>query len=587
MNTSPQISCISGTVEGRLQPLQRMVQSVRNSVTPYSYEIILVACECSEKTLSWIREQPDCVLVVRPKREGSVVAFNDGFSRAQGKYAVTLNDDIKVDGDTIARSYAYLEAHPEVGQVAYGHRYQNRGGNTTKPKLQYAFRYLYGQCCMTRTWLGEIAGWWGDYGLVHYGGDTHLSMRIWELGYTVVGVDGCSVTDWEIEDETRQLFSHQMRKDGGGVHPDLKLFQKQWNGRLPSKDQWRPAPVDTIVNKAVAGELRTLRFKSTMGDGYPTRVALINAFSEYGPAFQANQTWAMKHYGGRDSIAAQQWYVRVAQKNRPDLVMLQGQRPNNIKPATAVALRKAVPNAFVFNWDADTHYPMLDFHAAIARSVDLQLTISPDLFSWYRKRGVHHIGYWPIGVEQEFLDARRYDILDEEASWDVTFLGTLYGEGKFPEAETRRDAVIALKKSSLTTQLYGFGWQKVGLEAGATLENFSENAGLYCHSKMALSISQTAEYWGYTSDRAYNIMATGCPILVQQFNGMEEHGLVDGETCIAWGNIPEMLDKSRYYKYHPVEREAIGCAGRDLIIARHTWKRRVVELFGLIGGLYG
>lgn len=582
------ISCVSGTVEGRLDSLKRLVQSIRSSVGDSEYEIILVACACSAHTHSWIESQPDCVLVKRPKKEGSVVAFDDGLPRARGEYVVVLNDDVRVDGGTLATAADFLDEHPEVGQVAFGHRYQNRRGDSTKPRIQRAYGYVYGQCCMTRKWLGDLVGWWDlkpNIGLVHYGGDTQFSLKIWELGYEVVGVSGCSVTDWEIEDETRQEWSHKPRAENGGVHPDLDKFQRYWRGRMPRPKNWRPANVNRVAIKAARGTLRTLQFKSAMGLGFPMRRTVIEAFREYGPAKQANQTWAMRHFGGRDSPAAQQWFLKVARQFDPDLIMLQAQRENNITVETLRRLKRSMPNVFVFNWDADTHYPMLDFHWKIAREADLMLTISPSLFPWYRSHGVHNIGYWPIGVQEEFIDVDRKAF---QHPYDVTFLGTLYGEDSFPEALTRRDAVLRLARArDINLQLQGLGWHKAGLEATSTLESFAANAELYCRSKMALSISQTADYWGYTSDRAYNILATGCPVLIQKFPGIEEHGLIDGESCIAWDTLDEMMDKARYYKKATVEREAIGKAGREVLLARHTWKQRVKELIGLVSGMGG
>ena len=108
---------------------------------------------------------------------------------------------------------------------------------------------------------------------------------------------------------------------------------------------------------------------------------------------------------------------------------------------------------------------------------------------------------------------------------------------------------------------------------------------MMARAKMTLSISQSAELWGYTSDRLYNITATGCPALVQRFAGMEQHGYIDGETCIAFASIPEMLDKARYYVAHDTERERIGAAGREMTHNRHTWERRLDGLWCMMEGL--
>jgi hypothetical protein len=318
------------------------------------------------------------------------------------------------------------------------------------------------------------------------------------------------------------------------------------------------------------------------GNEFAPRTALIDVFSKYGPAKQANQNWAMLKYGHR---AGQDWFVRVAKEFDPDLVMLQAQRPNNIMPDTISKLVKALPGAVVFNWDADTHYPMQNFHWQVAKASHLQLTISPDLFPWYHQHGVYNVGYWPIGVEREFLEVDRYKYFKEEDSNDVIFLGSLYGLDMFPEASTRRDAVLKLHNSDMGFELYGTGWHQVGIRVGRTLEDFEGNPIRYSRSKMALSISQTKDYWGYTSDRAYNILATGCPMLIQEFKGMKEHGLVDGETCISWCTLDEMIEKARYYVNHPKKREVIGMAGKAMLESRHTWDHRVEELFDLLAGI--
>jgi len=147
--------------------------------------------------------------------------------------------------------------------------------------------------------------------------------------------------------------------------------------------------------------------------------------------------------------------------------------------------------------------------------------------------------------------------------------------------------VLALAESELDLGLFGYGWDTIGLEAETSYEDHAGNAVRYSEAKMALSISQTADLWGYTSDRLYNITATGCPALMQCFPGMEEHGYVDGETCIAWSDIEEMMYKAHYYAIHDEEREKIGRQGREMTHARHTWKHRVLGLFAMLEGLQG
>lgn len=574
-----QVSVVSGTYN-RLPLLKEMVASARRSAGNLSLELVLVDGGSTDGTQAWCKEQSDIVLVEHGELKGAIKAYNDGCAAASGDYVAIGNDDITFDGDTIYKACRFLLTNPEVGQAAFGHRFQRRN-NPEQARVQGAFGYIYGQCCMTPRTLGDRAGWWGDEGMRTYGGDTRLSLRLWEMGWPVVQVKGCSVTDHEHEDELRQINSDtpwRNAKVGGRIHPDLERFNKAWpRHRLPERGEWIASPPQRVLRKAALGNLRTMRFKSGMFVNAPTRTAMIDAFGRFGPTRQVNQTNAVKEHG-REGF--QEFAIQMVREFEPDLILFQCQRENNVTPGTIRDIRKQFPWTFTINWDGDTHYPITDFHYTIAQAVHLQLIVSPSWFPEYAAKGIG-VGYWPIGIEQEYCDQER----EEPDGPDVLFTGALYGEGVFPEAEFRRDAILAMSESGLDFGLYGPGWPKVGLTTKSTSEAFAENAQMMARAKMTLSISQSSDLWGYTSDRLYNITATGCPALVQRFAGMEQHGYVDGETCIVFETIEEMIAQAQYYKEHGAKREAIGARGRVMTLARHTWGHRVEGLWAMMEGL--
>ncbi len=574
------VYCVTGYVRGRHRLLQNLVDSVRISAGDLKYRICVVDNNSQDGAREWMLAQDDIDYIDIGDPRGSKAAFQKGFENAPKdyKYVVTMNDDVTMGPDSLIAAYECLEKRPDVGQIAFRHSYQNRPGTSTNPRVQGVYGYPYAQCGMTRKWLGDYVGWCGEDGYVSYGWDNRLSLAIWELGYKVIALDPCIVIDYEHDDEHRQRWSRGLRLESG-QHPDTRLFHSKWFGRLPLRARWVPKPsslAQNVVDRAVAGQLRTMRFKSTMRAGQPMRSALISEFRKLGPAKQVDQTTLVTNLG---MMQFQYRAVDLVKEYKPDLLLLQAQRINNVLPATVSEIRAQCPNTLVINWDGDTHYPLEDFHFEIAKVCHLQLVVSPSLFEIYRDNGVRNIGYWPIGVEYEYLRAVREK---EPSGPDVVFLGALYGEGKFPEAETRRDSVIALSKSGLSFAVYGGGWKRVGIESKYTGERHMHNARIYAKAGMSLSVSQTAELWGYSSDRLYNITCSGCPALMQAFPGMEDHGYVDGRTCISWVTIEEMLEKAKYYTEHKDEREAIARAGRDMARSRHTWEHRVEGLMTML-----
>lgn len=572
------LSIVTGTYNRRTY-LQSMIDSARRSCEGLTHEFVIVDGGSTDGTLEWCREQDDIVLIEQGELLGAIKAFNAGAFAAQGEFVALLNDDIEVVGDTLRRARGYLLNHPDVAQVAFRNVIKGTADKNRQP-LSEAYGYRYGQCCMTRKHLGDLAGWWGDEGMRTYGGDTRLSLRLWELGYPTIDVEGCAIIDHVAEDELRKANNEGVRGPGN-THPDSVRFREVWDGRLPKHDQWIPAPSNYILSRAADGALRTLRFKAMMKADDKQRTAMIDAFRPFGPVHQVGHTALSTQ---ADYRKYQQTVLREVERFHPDLILFQAQRPHKgVAIETVQQLKRRFPNTFMINWDGDTHNPLDPWHFEIAASVDLQLVVSPSLFPAYAEHGVN-VGYWPIGIEKEYLEIAR----GSDRRYDIVFLGSLYGVGVFPEAETRKQAVLRLNRSKVKFGLFGSGWEWLNLKAGMSCEEHRRSAKIYTQAKMALSISQTAELWGYTSDRLYNITATGCPALVQRFSGMEEHGYVDGETCIVWTTLDEMVEKMRYYLNHPADLEEIGARGRAMTIERHTWEKRMNGLFAMIGGLtYG
>lgn len=574
------ISAVTGTYN-RLPYLQRMVDSVRASVGDLSYEIILVDGGSTDGTIEWCRTQPDIVLIEQGELLGGVKAFNAGCYAAQGKYVVILNDDIELVADTIHRSWRYLQQHPDVAQVAYRN---HTVGEPLHHRAIYSrsYGYLYGQCCITRRWAGDLAEWWGpeSEGLHTYGGDSRLGMRLWELGFQVEALDGCEIIDYVVDDEFRRERTAVLRPDPKGPHRDTIAYRKTWDDRLPRRFDWLPARIPILWRKAVSGTLRSIRFRHARQG--MMRGTQLRAFKKLGPAQHYPQNEIVEELGLH---GFQEFVMDKVKKLHPDLVLFQAHGPGNIQPETVLAMQEKHPNTYFVNFDGDMHPKYTDFHYGIARACDLQTVISPDLFPQYVEQGAVNIGWWFPGTEDVFIDAGKKR---NPVGPDVVCLMNRTPPEKFPEAQMRIGAVKALYDSDFDFAPYGIGWQKEGVEPlGVTYNDDAAGAELYRTGKMTLSISQSKDLWGYTSNRMFFAGAVGCPLLCQRFRGMEALGFVDGETVIAWDTLDEMLEKVAYYLARVDEREAIGQRCRALVLERHTHEARNWALLEMLEPLKG
>jgi len=315
---------------------------------------------------------------------------------ADGGFTLVANDDIEYEGDSIQRAYEHLVNHPASGGVAF----------INKPigkveYLSYIFGYLMIQVGLVRTWLVKLVGGWGtDYRT--YAGDAEMSMKIWQLGFTIDKLDRCSIIDRQPQDALRIANEGQVDRDND--HPDNAKFYAKWRGALLDYKGWTPLAWSGIKEKALRKQLRTLRFKIHI-ESSPIRTGMIEAFQKFGPAEQIDQDKIIRDYGG---VAGLQVYANnMVKEFAPDIVMLQSQGEGYINVATVRHMRRAYRNTLFLNFHGDVRPRLSDFNIEMAKAVHLSLIASPDLFAEYQNGGVFNLAYWPIAYDPEFENATR------------------------------------------------------------------------------------------------------------------------------------------------------------------------------------
>lgn len=573
------ISIVSGTYN-RLHYLQRMIESARRAIDlpglyGLSYEFVLVDGGSTDGSLEWIKAQPDIKLIEHGELRGAVKAFNDGAFAASGSYVVLANDDIEFLDDTLLRGYIYMQDHPDCGAGCF---YQNRNGRDWHVEVMPAVRdgrqvhEPYGQVCIVPKWLGDMVGWWGDY-LHTYGGDNELSSRVYELGYKVSPVPGSRIQDNEAPDDLRKINNIANGKDPravNGHHPDSWAWGKRWRNELLNlvgpviRDEPQlPNPVDgrpRIVYLPIFEQGWDIQKEQKRG--------LREALAEQGLVAEFDYVGRAAAVGLGPMLAELQHLIQQVQ---PTVVLTQLHNGELIGPRDIATLRTIAPRATFVNWNGD-YWPenlLSEAGLALARAFDLQTTVNREADETYRSKSIRS-AYWQIGWEPDGVG------WEPETAHDVVFLGNGY-------SKERREFVRRLRGlNGLSFGLYGQGWPP-NWPSGQNLYDFRAACRVYRGAKLSLGDSQWPES-GFVSNRVMQALAAGGAALAHQwFRGMEELGLIDGQTCIIWREFEELEDKIRYYLQHETERRQIAEAGQRLAFDRHSFEARVRELFGLLG----
>lgn len=585
------VSIVSGTYN-RLKLLQAMVASARASVAPYhlSYEIVLVDGGSIDGTQEWIRQQPDCRLIEHHKLLGAVKAFNDGAFAAQGDYVILANDDVEFVGNGIYQAWRFMQDHPDCGCGCF---WQDRGGAgwhvNSMPVVKDGFQEMayYGQVAIYPKWLGDKLNWWCDpyryqeknlKPLYTYAGDNELSCRIYEHGYKILPVGsketGARIHDREAADDLRKINNAGQYADpekSKGHHPDSYAFYQMWK-RLKPRTSGPIVRAEPMEPNPIQAKPRFV-YLPIYERGYAVQKqqkrGLREALAKRGPVAEFDYVERFYAVGKPEMLTE---LGRLIDTVQPTIILTQLHNGGNIDGRDILKLRGRYPAATFVNWNGD-YWPdnlLSPDGIDLARAFHLQTCVNLAAVEKYRLQGIN-AEYWQIGWEP---DGRGHGGSDDYRH-DVVFLGTGY-------STERRTFVNAVRHGGYDFGLYGSGWPD-NWSNGNTLYDFAAGCKIYRSCKISLGDSQWPDS-GFVSNRIFQALAAGGSALAHQwFRGMENLGLVDGQTCIIWRNLTELQRKLDYYLAHDDERRRIAEAGERLAVDRHSFDRRVDELFGFLG----
>lgn len=566
------LSIVSGSV-GRLDALRQMVTSVRANVpTGITYEIIIVGVVGDDATAQWCKAQADIRYLAQPALDGAIKAFDEGAAAAQGEYVILANDDVVFGKGAIVRALVHLERTPTCGAVAFA---DDRPG-PSKWRDTYGFgvqlmqaqqndAIVYACVGMFRKWLGDIVGWWGSSDPIMraghtYGGDTYLSARLWELGYTVDWVAESRVKDLIHEDELRQR-----NREAEDANPGV--FYK----RYPNGPALPPAPLITPIDEE---RLRVLYLPIyEPGSHYAIQKAqkhgLRDAFGRVGLVWEIdfnNEAFDLP-------AAVKAW--------QPDLLFVQLHSAEQVNAAMLREARAIKPDMVIAAWNGDVYQRHLLEPGVVdaLRQCDVQLTVNASVFPKYNQLGIK-ARYWQCAwepVDETALPTTLPTGVPIVAH-DILLLANAYSK----QRKAWGDGVVRELGREFNIGIYGSGW--AGKERGQTTYNFAASYALTKLARITIGDNQWPDDYSFVSNRLFESLAVGGALLLHQHvPGLEEYtGITAGVHYVEWDDTADMVEKARYYLAHEDEARAIAEAGRAFVREHHSFEARVDELLNTI-----
>jgi len=235
------------------------------------------------------------------------------------------------------------------------------------------------------------------------------------------------------------------------------------------------------------------------------------------------------------------------------------------------------------NWFCDDHWRFESFSRHWAGCFNWVVTTAQSALAAYAA-----IGHMNVIKSQWGCNHFVYRKLDLPQEYDVSFVGQPHG--------TRRAVIDALRRASLRTSVWGYGWESGRIGQEQMIEVFNR-------SRINLNLSNA---WGPSSwpQRAASIVRRltgrreavteqikgrnfeipGCGGFVLSGRAEDLDRYYEIETQIAcFEGIDDLIRRARHYLAREDERARIAEAGHARTLSEHTYAHRFTEIFDRVG----
>ncbi|MGB9609294.1 MAG: glycosyltransferase family protein, partial [Minisyncoccia bacterium] len=191
------------------------------------------------------------------------------------------------------------------------------------------------------------------------------------------------------------------------------------------------------------------------------------------------------------------------------------------------------------------------------------LTNAGQIKEYQKKWGVKNVYFMPQGcfIAKNFPSSRK-------RVFDLGFLGRRQREDR--RYKQRNKILDSFKK-------------KFGLIESDKNLTLTGQINFYQKCKIIIGSSWRNDVYLYSSDRIFNVLGAGSFYLCSYFPGIEK--LFKNHYHLVWfKTISEGHKLASYYLNHETEREKIAYNGYKLVKEKHTYLKRIENIFKIING---
>jgi spore maturation protein CgeB/SAM-dependent methyltransferase len=184
---------------------------------------------------------------------------------------------------------------------------------------------------------------------------------------------------------------------------------------------------------------------------------------------------------------------------------------------------------------------------AMARHFDVVFLAQKVYVDFFREQGVKNVFWAPLACWPPM-----HAMASEMRHYDFSYVG-----GLSPEEEGRRRELMSGLQKRFPNNYVGRAYP-------------ADMAKIYNQSKIVVNACHNRD----VNMRVFEALASGALLITDEADGLEDL-FEDGKHLIIYRTDEEAGEKVQYYLAHPEEREAIAEAGREWVLAHHTYSHRI------------